>query len=75
MFTEARTTSFDDFLNDFAEAVEMAASGEIDEAQEALAASRRKAERATVEGAWAHGALLYRYEVAERVLGERYGAG
>jgi hypothetical protein len=72
MLTESRQTTFDEFLNAFAEAVELAAGGEVDDALNVLAEAQRRAEQAAEQEGWAHGALLYRYEVAARVLEERY---
>ena len=73
MRTELRKTSFDLFLNDFAEAVELATAGEIQEGRSVLAASQRQAEDLAAREDFDQGALLYRYEIACRVFDERYG--
>ena len=76
MVYELRKTGFDQFLNDFAQAVELAQAGEVEEARDILAASRRDMEaHAENRDDVSRGVLLYRYEVAQRILSERYGAG
>jgi hypothetical protein len=73
MRTNILKSGFEQFLNDFAEAVELAIAGEIDEACGALAACRRDAQEAAGQDGEAAGAVLYRYELAQRVFNERYG--
>ena len=73
MRAELRRTGFDDFLSDFAQAVELAASGEIEEGRALLAESQQRAEEMAGEDGTGRGAVLYRYEIGQRVFGERYG--
>ena len=67
-----REVSFDEFLHAFAEAVELAAAGDIREGSAVLAKSRREAEDGSAGDALTQGGVLYRYDVAERILADRY---
>jgi hypothetical protein len=69
---ETREVSFDEFLHAFAEAIELAAAGEVEEGHAVLADARRVAAQGSGADPVAQGALLYRCETAERIFDSRY---
>lgn len=73
MLETDRTTDFAQFLGDFAHAIELAAAGEVDEAEDAIADARRAAISEARADFTSSMAATYRYDVAARVLAERYG--
>lgn len=67
------TTEFAQFLGDFAHALELAAAGKVDEAEDAISDARRAATGGAGADFTSSMAATYRYDVAARVLAERWG--
>lgn len=72
MVETARSTDFAQFLEDFAEAIELAAAGELEDAEEAIADARQAAVNEARADFTSTMAATYRYDVAARVLSRRY---
>ena len=72
MVETARSTDFAQFLEDFAEAIELAAAGELEDAEETIAEARREAVDEARADFTSTMAATYRYDVASRVLARRY---